>query len=237
MTVFKKLIVAGSILATTAQAASIVRFFELTTDPKEKASYNQVGVENLTTSIKNEKGTLAMYTSHKSDNPSINYVVEIYESDEAYQVHANSPQFKKFVEVAKTAVKSRKVFETNPQFLAEKKEPLYIEKANKQKVILAEVLVSADKNEEFKKHVLEELKQAMEKEKDILLAYAVTLKDEPNKWYFFEVYKNNEAFLEHRNSDYIKKYTENTKDMVLSRNIMELKGDTLVNKGGLYLEF
>ena len=237
MTILKKMIVAGSILATTTQAAPIVRLFELTTNPKEQANYKQVGVENLTTSIKNEEGTFAMYTAHKKDEPNINYVIEIYESEDAYKIHANSSQFKKFVEVAKTAVKGRKVFETTPQFLAEKKDPLYIEKAGEQKVILAEVVVSADKNEEFKKHVLEELKQAIEKEKDILLAYALTLKDEPNKWYFFEVYKNNVAFLEHRNSDYVKKYTENTKNMVLSRNIMELVGDTLVNKGGLYLEF
>lgn len=224
-------------MTTTLKTSPVVRFFELTTDIEEQDNYKEVGVENLTISIKNEKGTLAMYSAHKKDEPNINYVVEIYENEDAYKIHTNSSQFKKFVEVAKTAIKERKVFETTPQFLAEKKEPLYIEKAGEQKVILAEVIVSADKNEEFKKHVLEELKQAIENEKDILLAYAITLKDEPNKWYFFEVYKNNAAFLEHRNSDYVKKYTENTKNMVLSRNIIELVGDTLVNKGGLYLEF
>lgn len=53
----KKLIVADSILTTT-EAAPIVRLFELTTNLKEQANYKQVGVENLTTSIKNEGGTL-----------------------------------------------------------------------------------------------------------------------------------------------------------------------------------
>ena len=204
----------GVIMTTILQDSPIVKFFELTIDTGKQANYKQVGVENLTISIKNEKGTFAMYTAHKKDEPDINYVVEIYENEDAYKIHENSSQFKKFVEVAKTAVKERKVFKTTPQFLAEKKEPLYIEKSKEQKVILAEVIVSVDKNEEFKKHVLEELKQAIEKEKDILLAYALTLKDEPNKWYFFEVYKNNTAFLEHRNSDCVKKYTENTKNTV-----------------------
>ena len=88
-----------------------------------------------------------------------------------------------------------------------------------------------------KKFVLEELKQAIEKEKDILLTYAVTLKNESNKCYFFEVYKNNESFFKHRSSEYVKKYTENTKDMAVSRHINELVGDTLVNKSGLHLEF
>lgn len=36
MAELKKMITAGSILATTAQATPIVRFFELTTDPKRQ---------------------------------------------------------------------------------------------------------------------------------------------------------------------------------------------------------
>lgn len=237
MTMKKAIITSPILVNTNTQTMPIVRFFELKTDIKEQTNYVQIGIENLTISIKNEKGTLAMYTSHKKDDNSLNYVFEIYENEDAYRIHTNSVHFKKFIEIAKTAVKERKIFETIPQFLAEKKEALFIEKAEEQKVILAEVIVLADKNKEFKKHVLEELKQVIEKEKDILLVYAVTLKAEPNKWFFFEIYKNNEAFLEHRNSDYVKKYIENTRDMVLSRNIMELVGDTLVNKGGLYLEF
>ncbi|PGH21199.1 antibiotic biosynthesis monooxygenase [Fusobacterium polymorphum] len=233
----KKLIMVGVIMATTLQAAPIVRFFELTTDPQKRANYSQVGVENLTTSIKNEKGTLAMYTSHKKDDPNLSYVVEIYENEDAYKIHANSPQFKKFSEMAKTTLIGRKVFETNPQFLAEKPEALYVEKNKDYQVNLAEVTVLREKNKEFKDIVTDEMKQSMQKEEGVIVMYAATLKEDPNKWFFFEIYKNNDAYLRHRETPHFKNYIEKTKDMATDKKVKELEGDTLVNKGGLYLEF
>lgn len=218
-------------------AAPIVRIFELTTDITRQNQYKAVGIENLTTSIKTEDGTLAMYTSHKKDNPSINYVVEIYENEEAYKNHAASAHFKKFVEMAATVVKGRKVFETEPQFLAEKKKAIYVEKNAKYNIRLAEITVIPEKNEEFKKIVTDEMKQSMEKEPGVLVMYAVTLKDEPNKWRFFEIYEDEKAYLKHRETSHFKKYIKETENMIVEKNLIELDGDTLVNKGGLNLQF
>ena len=50
-----------------------------------------------------KRETLAICSAHKQDNPNINYIIEVYEND--VKNHINSPQFKKFTEVAKTAIK------------------------------------------------------------------------------------------------------------------------------------
>ncbi|EEW94630.1 hypothetical protein AB6N29_08710 [Fusobacterium animalis] len=50
-----------------------------------------------------KRETLAICGAHKQDNPNINYIIELYEND--VKNHINSPQFKKFTEVAKTAIK------------------------------------------------------------------------------------------------------------------------------------
>ena len=50
-----------------------------------------------------KRETLAICSAHKQDNPNINYNIEVYEND--VKNHINSPQFKKFTEVTKTAIK------------------------------------------------------------------------------------------------------------------------------------
>lgn len=218
--------------AISAYSAPIVRYFELTTDPNQQQAFDDVGVENLSKSIETESGTLAMYASHKADELNLNYVFEIYQDDDAYQIHTQSPQFKKFVEVAKTAVIGRKVIATEPQFLAEKAEPLRVTDS-KLKVNFAEVGVKPEHNEAFKKIVLDEMQQSMEKENGVLVMYAVTLKEDPNQWRFFEIYADEAAYQSHRDTPHFQKYIKETTEMTTEKKVISLIGGTLMNKGGM----
>lgn len=217
----------------SAHSAPLVRYFELTAEPSQQAAFDAVGVHNLSTSIETENGTLAMYALKHQEQPNLNYVFEIYQDEAAYQTHAQSPQFKQFVEVAKTAVVGRKVVETEPQFLAEKAEPLRITQ-NQPKVNFAEVRVKPEWNAQFKAVVLDEMQQSLAKEPGVLAMYAVTLKNQPNEWRFFEIYADENAYSAHRASEHFQHYLSATAAMVAEKKLICLQGGTLMNKGGMH---
>lgn len=217
----------------SAHSAPLVRYFELTTEPSQQAAFDAVGVHNLSTSIETENGTLAMYALKHQEQPNLNYVFEVYQDDAAYQTHAQSPQFKQFVEVAKTAVVGRKIVETEPQFLAEQAKPLRITQ-NQPKVNFAEVQVKPEWNAQFKAIVLDEMQQSLAKEPGVLAMYAVTLKNQPNEWRFFEIYADENAYSAHRASDHFQHYLSATADMVAEKKLISLQGATLMNKGGMH---
>lgn len=48
-----------------------------------------------------------MYATHLPEDPTTCYVFEVYADDDAYQVHAASPQFQGYVAMASAALNAR----------------------------------------------------------------------------------------------------------------------------------
>ena len=96
-------------MTSQLKAEPILRIFNLGIDTTKQKEFKEIGEYNLTTSIKNEIGTLAMYSTFVKGNSAQTCILEIYEDDDAYQIHANSPQYKKYVEMAKDVVKTKNV--------------------------------------------------------------------------------------------------------------------------------
>lgn len=215
------------------QSAPLMRMFALQVDPKQQAEFLAVGRENLTTSVQTEKGTLAMYTAPKQDEPNLNYVVELYQDQTAYEQHRQSPQYQKFAELAKTAILGREVFELDPQILLEKSAPLAVSSPQNFAVRLAEIEVEPNQNLAFGTIIKDEMQQSMAKENGVLVMYAGTLKTQPNRWYFFEVYQDDQAYQHHREQPYFKAYIDQTAPMLKSKKLIELNGEILMNKGKL----
>nr|WP_099974186.1 antibiotic biosynthesis monooxygenase [Lactobacillus terrae] len=80
------------------------------------------------------------------------------------------------------------------------------------------------------------MKTAVEVESSVFLMYAGSLNDDPSKWIFFEIYQDNKAYLKHLETDHFKKYISGTKNIVLEKQLYELKPNTLANKGGLFYQ-
>ncbi len=209
----------------------IMRLFKLTTKKDKQTIFHEVGVENLTKSIKNEKGTLSMYAANIKDNKNINYVLEIYKDEDSYKIHAKSDQFQKYVNMATNSLDDREVFEIQQQFIAEKRKPIFEINNIDISIRLAILTIKDGFVDKFKNIVLNEMKIAMKKEDDILAMYAATLKNDINKWYFFEIYKDENAYDEHRKTEHFITYIEGTKNMVISKELFELESGILVNKG------
>jgi quinol monooxygenase YgiN len=98
-----------------------VRIAELEIDPAQLDAYKASVKEEMEASVRVEPGVLAIYAVAEKDNPSKLRFFEMYADEAAYNSHRESAHFKKYVETTKAMIKSRKLIETVPIQLSDKK--------------------------------------------------------------------------------------------------------------------
>lgn len=219
--------------AHTTATAPMVRLFELKAAEQHLQAFDTAGRDNMGTSVATEDGTLAMYAASLKAQPATHYILEIYRDEAAYKTHAASAHFRRYLDMAKTGVVGRKAWETNPQFLAEKPDALRVTSPTQLSVRLAELTIDPSQQEAFRKIVIDEMQQSMAKEPGVLAMYAVTLKEDPAQWRFFEIYASEAACQAHRQSPHFQQYLAQTASMLKDRKLHELDGRILMNKGSL----
>lgn len=207
----------------------IFRLFRLGLNLDYEAEYQQIGYTNFTQSMALEPGTLAMYGNHIPEDVSQQIVVECYASEAAYQEHIQSPHFKAFVDLAQKALTSREVVTLTPKLLLQKPMPIQIFGDEALAVRLAMLTVSD--SQAFAEIVLPEMQISIEKEEGVLIMYAGTDVDNPDTWYFFEVYQNEAAYEQHRETPHFKDYIKRSASLVIDKTLQNLTGDMLVNRG------
>lgn len=211
----------------------ITRLFKLERDMSQEQYYNEVGANNLTTSIEVEPGTLAMYATHDPDDPKTCYVFEVYADDDAYNTHVASPHFKAFGEMAVKVLTGRSVYQLVPQLLVEKPERLLVNEPSAIEPHLVFVDVKPGGEEAFLAAITANMRTAVEVEPGVLVMYAATMADQPSRWVFWEVYANAEAYAAHRDTQHFKDYIAATDDLVADKEFYVLTPDTLASKGSL----
>nr|WP_165253679.1 putative quinol monooxygenase [Paludisphaera soli] len=98
-----------------------VRIAELEIDPARLDAYKASVKEEMEASVRVEPGVLAIYAVAEKDHPTKVRFFEVYADEAAYNSHRESPHFKKYVETTKDMIKSRKLIETVPIQLSDKK--------------------------------------------------------------------------------------------------------------------
>src|SRR5688572_30963836 len=115
------LLACAPVLADTAfPPGVVVRVAELEIDPAQLDAYKAAVKEEMADSVRLEPGVIAIYSVAEKDNPSRLRFFEIYASEAAYRSHIDSPHFRKYVEVTKPMIRSRKLVETTPVQLSAK---------------------------------------------------------------------------------------------------------------------
>jgi quinol monooxygenase YgiN len=94
-----------------ASAVPHVRVAELDIAPDQLAAYTTAVTEEIEDSIRLESGVVAIYSMSLRETPHRLRFFEIYADEAAYQQHIVSPHFKKYVEITKSMITSRKLFE------------------------------------------------------------------------------------------------------------------------------
>lgn len=218
-------------IASNSHAAPpLYNLFALEIQDGQTAAYDQIGENNIRASLAKEAGTLAMYSIKQKINPQMAYMIEIYADEAAYQTHIASPQYQKFREAAPQILTGHKhKYNLIPQYLADKK----IEPNRDTRFNLVRITVKAEANEKFAQIVKTEMRESIEKENGVLALYATTDKDQPNQWYFFEIYANDAAYQAHRATPHFQKYLQETEALLQDKTFIEITPTLLMNKGGL----
>lgn len=216
--------------ALNVNATPIVNLFELGIQQGQTAQYDKVGTHNITTSINTETGTLAMYSMKQKNDLNMAYMFEIYADEQAYQTHIQSPQYKAFLQASPTILTDhKKRIALEPQFLSDKVIVQTQETVNN----LVIVDVKPEFNEQFKAVVVPEMEQSLKVEDGVWAMYALTEKNKPNRWYFYEIYASEQAYQKHRQTVHFQDYLKQTADMLQDKQAIEVVPSLLMNKGGL----
>jgi antibiotic biosynthesis monooxygenase len=220
-------------ISLSAQAVPIFNIFELGIQLGQTAAYEEVGKNNITASVRGEKGTLAMYSVKRQDNPEIAYMFEIYVDNEAYQAHIQSPQYKNFLQKSPAILTDHKrKISVEPQFLRDKR----VNQTPKTINNLVIVDVKPEHAQAFKDIVMSEMAQSLQAESGVLAIYAATEQNNPNRWYFYEIYASVSAYQSHRQTPHFQDYLKHTADMTTNRESIAITPAFLMNKGGLRFE-
>ena len=98
-----------------------VRIAELEIDPARLEAYKAAVKEEMEASVRVEPGVLAIYAVAEKDNPSRLRFFEMYADEAAYRSHRETAHFKKYAETTKDMIKTKKLIETVPIQLSDKK--------------------------------------------------------------------------------------------------------------------
>ncbi|MQS75187.1 putative quinol monooxygenase [Companilactobacillus halodurans] len=203
------------------QKIPIFRMYRLITNEKDRDDFVAEGVNNLLTSHQNEAGTLAMYATHADKSGTINYIFEMYQDQAHYQIHAESPQFKHFAKVAQKIVTGRDVTELQPESLLSGNKGFSVSGENPYLARLVEFSTdSANKSK---------IKTELSKLNSQITSYKATIKDQPNQFVLFDIYKNQNDLNE--SLDQLKKILIGVSDL----EIKTLKVDTMVSQKNINL--
>ena len=75
--------------------------------------------------------------------------------------------------------------------------------------------------------------QSLKVEDGVIAMYAATEKENPNKWIFFEIYANDKAYENHRETPHFKDYIKQTAEMLKDKSYVDIRPEMLGNQGGL----
>lgn len=97
-----------------------VRIAELEIDPAQLEAFKAAITEGVRASVREEPGVFALYAVAERDRPTHLRVFEIYADEQAYELHRQSPHFRKFFESTQAMVLSRVLIDTVPVVLSAK---------------------------------------------------------------------------------------------------------------------
>ena len=90
-----------------------------------------------------------------------------------------------------------------------------------QYVRLAELEIDPAQLDAFKAAITEGVQAAVRSEPEVLVLYAVSEKDSPNRIRVFEMYTDATAYATHLETPHFKKFRATTDKMVLSRKLLD----------------
>ncbi len=91
------------------------RMARLVIDPAQLDEYKKVLAKEMTASVNNEPGVLALLATTETANPNIFHLLELYTDDEAYKAHIAGPYFQEYNKAVQNMVTDKTLIVNKPQ--------------------------------------------------------------------------------------------------------------------------
>lgn len=158
-----------------------------------------------------EDGTYIIYGGIDKDNPNIQRLLEVYQNEDAYQVHRSSEGFKQYQIARATILEELRIMEVDPVIMESQ------ENGVGNYIITTKIEVRPEALNDFKNTLKELVTSSMQKNPDILALMATSEKTNSNIFHILEVYKDENTYNNFINSPEYAKYELLTKYMINSK--------------------
>lgn len=225
------LLMAGpaSAAALTEPTNRVINLHEMEIKAGKNGQYDEVARDNITRSLAEQPGTLAMYSLKHKENAHQAYMIEIYASEDAYQQHLSSEPYRSFITRAPDLIGQKKSTMLVPQFLGDK--PFVQNKETINNLVIVDV--KPTDQQAFRDIVLPEMAESLKVEPGVLAMYAATDAKNRYRWFFYEIYASDAAYQQHREPPHFRDYIRLTAEMTDRKEAIPVVPALLKNRGAL----
>jgi len=204
-----------------------MNLFEMAVEPGKSEQYDEVARANISRSLAEQPGTLALYSLKHKENIHQAYMIELYANEVAYQQHLKTEQYALFIKRAPELIAHKNRIALVPQFLGDKTVVQNKETINN----LVIVEVKPAYQQAFRDIVLPEMAQSLKVEPGVLAMYAATDAQNAYRWFFYEIYASEAAYQQHRKTPHFRDYIRLTAEMADRKEAIPVVPAQLKNKG------
>lgn len=210
-------------------SAPIVHWAVLQAKAGTMDQMNHLGAKDVAPEVAKEPGTYILYGAIDKQNPDLKRVFEIYESDEAYNIHANSAGFQQYKEDRKDILEKLIIMPVDPIALEQKKSGVGTA------AVLHLYTVKLDMLENFKKAISKEMKRGVAKDAGVMGLFATAEQKETNRIHTYELFKDEAARNNYVQSAQYQKFLKKISPMLKnSKEIENLPGKVTLSSRGIH---
>ncbi len=166
-----------------------------------------MGAKDVAPTTAKEKGTYALYGGVDKENPNLLRILEIYEDENAYEIHRSSAGFKQYQAERADIVSNIMIFEAVPIVLEQKAA------GTGGAVYMNLITVKSDKLESYKALITKEMQRAVKEDEGVLGLFATAEKEHPERIHTMGIYTNPAAYERYISSENYRNFREAVEPM------------------------
>lgn len=209
--------------ATIAQnKKQLVRLAVIEVDTTQLGIYNDFLREEIEASIEKEPGVITLFGVAEKENPERVTLFETYADSTQYRSHLATPHFQKYKQGTLHMVTHLELIETQPILYVRKPE---LSKVSSKDLLIRLIKIELNPSDVENFTILAEsvMLPGLKTERGILVMYAVSEKKDPTRVSILEVYANSAAYERHLNTAHFLTYKEESKNMIRSLKLIEVR--------------
>ncbi len=210
-----------------------VHWAVLQSKPGKMAEMGAIAARTVALYTPHEKATYSLYGAVAKENADIMRLLEIYEDEDAYQVHRSSKGFQQYIEERKPILEKLIILPVDPIVLEQKAE------GNGKTVSMTIVEIKPEKLDEFKELIRAEMTRAVAEDAGVLGLFATAEQGEKgNRFHTMEIYTDDAARAKYLSSSEYLKYREKADAMLSFRQVFEnYPANVTLSARGLHRNF